>query len=301
MNQIWSFKYVLDFGFVESGGSRKMRRNKFTGSGGKSRPCIRDRPGKRNSAKRESDRPDYTTYRLSAAERRNCIAVYAVLDMVVSYLFFDTAAVFFLLAPGYFFFQKEYRDTLKRKRTGEMKREFLDGMQMTASSLQAGYSIENAFGEALKELRKIYGAESFIMQEFRFLAAQIDMNRNIEELLLDMGRRSGVEDIRSFAEIVETAKRTGGNLLGVIQNTVSCMRQRQETYEEIETCLAGKIMEQNVMNVVPVLILGYVRLTSPEFLRSMYGNITGIAVMSLCLIVYLAAVLWGKSMIQIEV
>jgi tight adherence protein B len=247
------------------------------------------------------DRPDYTTYRFSAAEQLKCIAVYGLFDGAVSYLFFDSAIAFLILAPGYFFFQREYRENLKKKRIRVMKREFLDGMQITASSLQAGYSIENAFRESLKELRKIYGNDSFIMNEFRFLTAQIEMNRNVEEVLLDLGRRSGVQDIRSFAEVVDTAKRTGGDLLAVIQNTVSCMKQRQETQDEIETCLSGKVMEQNVMNVVPILILAYVRLTSPEFLEVMYGNFTGTAIMAGCLAVYLVAVLWGKSMIQIEV
>jgi tight adherence protein B len=254
----------------------------------KGRACIRDRP-------------DYTVYRFSAAERLKCIAVYGVLDGLVSYLFFDTPIAFLILAPGYFIFQIECKASLKKKRVRVMKREFLDGMQITSSSLQAGYSIENAFRESLKELGKIYGKDSFIMSEFCFLTAQIEMNRNVEDLLMDLGRRSGIEDIRSFAEVVDTAKRTGGDLLAVIRNTVSCMKQRQETYDEIETCLSGKVMEQNVMNVVPVLILAYVRLTSPEFLEVMYGNFTGTAIMAICLAVYLAAILWGKSMIQIEV
>lgn len=265
------------------------------------RPCIRDRPQEQRREKKGSDRPDYTVYRFSAAELWKCILFYGLMDALISYLFFNTVTACFILLPGYFFFQKEYRNTLKRKRTGEMKREFLDGMQLTASSLQAGYSIENAFREAQKELQKIYGPESYIMQEFRFLTVQTEMNRNVEDLLMDMGKRSGIEDIISFAEVVETSKRTGGDLLGIIRNTVSCMRQRQETYDEIETCLSGKIMEQTIMNVVPVLILAYVRLTSPEFLEVMYGNLTGIVIMILCLVVYLTAVLWGKSMIRIEV
>lgn len=45
--------------------------------------------------------------------------------------------------------------------------------------------------------------------------------------------------------------------------------------QEIETCLSGKVMEQNIMSLVPVLILAYVKISSPEFLDGMYGNLTG--------------------------
>ena len=230
-----------------------------------------------------------------------CALLYAGLDAAVSYLFFNSFIIFLVLSPGFLLFQKEYRAGLKKKRADQMRREFLDGIQMTAASLQAGYSLENAFRESLKELRKIYSQDSFIMREFQLLSAQVAMNRNVEDLLADMGRRSGIDDIRSLGEVVETAKRAGGDLIMIFRNTITCMRQRQETIAEIETCLAGKVMEQNVMSMVPILILAYVRLTSPEFLESMYGNTVGITVMACCFAVYIAAVLWGRSIIQIEV
>ncbi len=172
---------------------------------------------------------------------------------------------------------------------------------MTAASLSAGYSIENAVREAWKELRRIYTEESFIIREFQLLVNQSEMNRSMEQLFMDLGKRSGVEDIQSFAEVFLTARRTGGDLLSVIRNTCSCIRQKQETLLEIETCLAGKVMEQNIMSAVPLLILGYIRLTSPEFLDGMYGNMTGSAVMAICLMVYAAAYAWGKSIVDIEV
>ncbi len=182
-----------------------------------------------------------------------------------------------------------------------MSRQFLDGIQMTAASLQAGYSIENAVKEAEKELGKVYREDSFIRREFQILAGQTDMGRSMEELFWDLGNRSGVEDIQSFGEVFATARRTGGDLLGIIKNTCSCIRQKQETLLEIETCLAGKVMEQNIMSAVPLLILGYIRLTSPEFLEGMYGNAAGTAVMTVCLLVYAAAYLWGRSIVEIEV
>ena len=127
------------------------------------------------------------------------------------------------------------------------------------------------------------------------------MSRNIEDLLMDLGRRSGVEDIISFAEVFLTAKRSGGDLLLIIRNTASCIRQKHETMQEIETCLSGKVMEQNIMSLVPVLILAYVKISSPEFLDGMYGNLTGTAVMTVCFAVYVIACLWGKRIVQIEV
>lgn len=206
-----------------------------------------------------------------------------------------------ILLPGMILFLKEMKKTLKKKRQQEMKRQFMDGMQMVTASLQAGYSIENCLREALKELMKVYEPDTFIIWEFRIMEAQIAMNRSVEELFMDLGYRCDIDDIKSFAEVFTTAKRSGGDLIAVIQNTVSCIRQKQETMQEIETCLSGKMMEQNIMSLIPLLILAYVKLTSPEFLEVMYGNLTGTAVMILCFLVYVLAYFWGRKIVRIEV
>ncbi|MDO5541483.1 MAG: hypothetical protein Q4F83_15690 [Eubacteriales bacterium] len=127
------------------------------------------------------------------------------------------------------------------------------------------------------------------------------MNRNLEELLSGLAYRSGLEDIQNFADIFAAAKRTGGNLIAIIRNTMQCIGQKEETRLEIETCLSAKKMEQNIMSLVPVLILVYIQMVSPGFMDSMYHNAAGIIIMSICLAVYGAAWYWGRKIVNIEV
>lgn len=240
-------------------------------------------------------------YRLCRKEKIRYTAVYLMLDAAVSYLFFESCIAFVLLLPGLVWFLREQQKTLQKMRMERIKRQFLDGIQMMSASLQAGYSAENAVREAIRELVKVYEPNDIIVREFRLISAQLAMSRSLEELFLDFGRRSAAEDIISFAEVLVTAKRSGGDLLAVIRNTVSCIRQKQETLQEIETSLSGKIMEQNIMSMIPILILAYIKLSSPEFLEIMYGNITGISVMAICFFVYVAAYFWGRKIVRIEV
>ncbi|MFR8547885.1 MAG: type II secretion system F family protein [Lachnospiraceae bacterium] len=249
----------------------------------------------------EEGRPDYRIYRLSASECVRFEAIYLLLDVAVSYLFFESALVFVLLLPGSVWFIRECSKMLQKRRAEQIKKQFMDGIQMMAASLQAGYSAENALRESIKELVKVYEPNAIIIREFRLISAQLSMSRSLEELFLDFGRRSAVDDIRSFAEVLLTAKRSGGDLLAVIRNTVFCIRQKQETLQEIETSLSGKIMEQNIMSMIPIFILAYIKLTSPGFLDVMYGNLTGTAVMTICFLVYVGAYFWGKRIVRIEV
>ena len=60
-------------------------------------------------------------------------------------------------------------------------------------------------------------------------------------------------------------------------------------------------MEQRVMVCIPLGIVMYLKLTSQGFVDVLYGNIIGIIVMTLCLIVYAAAVFISVKIVDIKV
>lgn len=245
--------------------------------------------------------PDYGSYDFSPREWAVYGGLYLGLDGVISCLFFSSLPVFFFLLPGCAVFFRDRKNILRKRRAQSMQSQFLTGMQLVCTSLQAGYAVENAFREAVSELEKIYGQEEFIVREFQYIVNQLSLNRTIEALLMDLGQRSHVEDIRNFGEVFCIAKRTGGDLMAVIRNTVSCIQQKQETKQEIDTSLAGKRMEQDMMSAIPLLILGYVRLTSPGFLDPMYETGVGMMVMAVCFAGYLLAYFWGRKIMGIQV
>ena len=123
----------------------------------------------------------------------------------------------------------------------------------------------------------------------------------IEGLLLDLGRRSHVDDVRNFAEVFQTAKRTGGDLMSIIRNTVSAIQSKNETRQEIEANITGKVSEQRIMCIVPLALIGYITITSPGFLDPCYHNPAGIFIMTISLIVYVIAFFIGKRIMHIEV
>lgn len=250
---------------------------------------------------KEHGLPDYGIYHFSRREWARYLFLYLVLDEVISYLFFRSPLAFCVLLPGCIVFFRDRERLLREQRAQRMQNQFLTGMQLVSTSIQAGYAVENAFREAALELEKIYRPEDFIVREFWYLVHQLTLNRSVEALLMDLGRRSHVEDIRNFGEVFSITKRTGGDLMAVIQNTVSCIQQKQETRQEIDTSLEGKRMEQDMMSAIPLFILGYVRLTSPGQLDVMYETGVGMAVMAVCFVLYLLAYFWGRKIMRIQV
>lgn len=243
---------------------------------------------------------DYRCYRLTGRERVKFAAEYLLLDGAVSVLFYRSWIAFVLFLPGVFWFLRMKKEEERKKRIRKLGGQFLTGMQAASNALSAGYSVENAFGEALTEMEKLFG-DDLIVREFSAIVTRLSLNRTLEELLADLAERSDEEDIRSFAEVFAVAKRSGGDLVAIIRNTVASIGQKEETRQEIQVCIAAKKLEQNVMSVVPLFILAYVGAASPGFLDGMYHTPEGIGVMSICLFLYLLAWRLGKHMVEIEV
>lgn len=244
---------------------------------------------------------DYTVYQFSGKEYLENICLFLLADGVISYLFYRSWIVFLLFLPLLKIFLRERQKAACKKRIQKLEEQFLMAMQAVITSLTAGYSVETAFEDALKELPLVYQENDMIVQEFRAIVSQLKMNQNLEELLQSLAVRSGIEDIRNFAEIFAISKRSGGNLIAIIRNTVQSISQKNETRKEIQVVLSAKKMEQNMMSLIPCLILFYVQTVSPGFLDGMYHNAAGILIMTASLGIYGAAVLWGRKIVNIEV
>lgn len=243
---------------------------------------------------------DYKVYQITKKEMFRYAAVYILADVLISLLFYRSVLAAVVFLPGICFFFREVRRELAKKRRKQLERGFLVGMRCVSTALTAGYSVENAFTQAYEELQKLY-SEKNRLQEFCRIRVGILLNRTMEELLSDLAQRSGVEDIEIFSEVFETARRTGGDLIAIIRSTTASVSQKEETRQEIEICLSAKKMEQNIMSLIPCLLIAYVGLASPGFLDVMYQNPAGIAVMSICLGVYVFAFLMGRKIVAIEI
>lgn len=172
---------------------------------------------------------------------------------------------------------------------------------MLSSFLSAGYSLENGLALSIKELEVLYGRRQMITEEFWILSDGIRMNRPAEELFMDFGRRSGLEDVDNFAQVLSAAKRSGGELVEIIRQTAGIIRDKVQVKEEIHTMLASRIFEQKIMNLIPFLIVIYIDLTSPGFFSVMYGTWMGRGVMTMCLAAYGGALVMAGKILDIEV
>lgn len=138
-----------------------------------------------------------------------------------------------------------------------------------------------------------------ITEEFSYMEAGVRMNRPLELLLADMGRRSGIQDVDQFARVFAAAKRSGGELTDIISQTAGIIRDKIQVQEEIHTLTAARVFEQKIMNGIPFGIILYIDFTSPGFFHVMYETWLGRIFMTACLGIYVGAVFLAKKILDI--
>ena len=217
---------------------------------------------------------------------------------LVSYLFYHSLLAMVLVIPFYPVFLRMKAQVLLQKQKSMLQEQFKEAICALATALGAGYSIENAWKEARKEVEKLFGEHALIVQELNHMLAHLELNVSLEELLSDFALRSGLEDVGSFCQVFLFAKRSGGDFIGIIHATANRISRKVDLQREIITDLAARRFESRVMNIVPMFMLLYLNLTSPGYFDLLYGNLSGVIIMSLCLLFYLLAYVWSERMLQ---
>lgn len=244
---------------------------------------------------------DYTVFRYGKRDWLTNAMIGAAGSSFILYLFYQNLWVSLIgsLLGGFFYLQYRRNILAERKRWALMV-EFKDAMDSMVSALVAGYSMENAVSEAYHDLLLLYGQETPMLQELGYIRRKLALHQPLDTLLLDLGRRSGVEDMVTFAQIYATARRSGGNLVKVMRRTAENIGEKMEMQREIQTMVAGKKMESTCMMVIPLLIIVYLQVCSPGFLDPVYQGLQGRLFMTAALVVYAAAVLWSRMIMRIK-
>lgn len=221
--------------------------------------------------------------------------------VLVSYTFYRTPLIAIILLPLVVIFPFFIKNELAKKRKNKLLIEFKEMINILMSYLDAGYSIDNALIATKKDIDKLYKKESLIGNELAYICKYIAINKPVEIPLKDFAYRSGIDDIVDFSETFILAKKSGGALHKIINNTIKTIRDKIQISMDIQSKTSQKKFEQKIMNIIPFLIIIYLNLTSKGFLDPMYNSIIGKIIMTILLILYIFAYKLSEHILNIEV
>lgn len=192
-----------------------------------------------------------------------------------------------------------FRKMLFNRRKKKLKKQFMDLMDCLATSLSAGNTVTDSFRNAKADLLNQYNDEDMIIIEVNEIIVGIDNGYSIEQMLLAFGERSGNEDILNFSNIMGNCFRMGGDFKNVVVKTRDIIASKIEVENEIATKISSNKMQLNVMTVMPILVVGLMKLMNPTFAGNL-AKPSGVLVTTLAIGIFVLAYFWGQKIIDVK-
>ena len=99
---------------------------------------------------------DYNKYKAEGMERLQMYGKAIGIIVMIGLLFYKSIVAILLFLPFSVWLVKYQEKQRMKDRKWEFNQQFKQGLLAISSSLNAGYSVENAFGEAVKDLELVY-------------------------------------------------------------------------------------------------------------------------------------------------
>ncbi len=227
---------------------------------------------------------NYSLYQLSTGERLMALVIPGSLFFCIGWVFYNHVAISLVLALNALFYPQIRCKELIRKRKEQLQIQFKNALYSLSSSLGAGRSVENSFREAVNDLKMLYpDPQTYITKEFQVINLKVENGESIEMAIDDFSKRAQLEDIRNFADVFITCKRTGGSIVEVIRRTSHIIGEKLEIKQEIHVMVAQKRFESKILGVIPFFIVALLSFGSADYMEPLYHNV-GMFVMTISLI-----------------
>ena len=190
---------------------------------------------------------------------------------------------------------KQIRD--KNART--LNSQFRDFLEAFNTSIGAGKNVVDSFHAVYDDMRIQFEEDAFIVKELEVILSGMANNFDVEDLMEDLGNRSGNDDIVSFANVFRISYRKGGNLKDTINATHSILSDKMEIKEEIETMVSASKMEQTVMIFMPVALIGIMKSMSPDFAAN-FATPAGVASTTIAIGLFIVSYFVGRKILNIK-
>lgn len=193
-----------------------------------------------------------------------------------------------------------YKESKISKRKNKLRLQFIDLLDSLSTSISSGKNVPSSFIAAKEDLLLQYDEDAYVVKETQNIIVGIDNNIPVEDLLIDFGNRSGIDDITNFGYVFQTVYRKGGNIKDTILSCHDLLREKIEIELTISTKIASAKNEQNIMLIMPVALVAMLKMMGSDFAEN-FASPTGIISTTIAVILFIVAFFVGRRLSDIEV
>jgi tight adherence protein C len=148
-----------------------------------------------------------------------------------------------------------------------------DALDLMVVCVEAGLGLDQAMRKVSEEMKKTYVV---IAEEFGLCNLQLQMGRPRNEVLHELGARTGVDDLKALAAILIQADKFGSSVAQALRVQSDSMRtRRRQMAEEKAAKTAVKLIFPLVLFIFPAIFIVLVGPAAITMINEMFPAMSG--------------------------
>jgi tight adherence protein B len=182
-----------------------------------------------------------------------------------------------------------------RRRRALFAEQLPDNLQIVASTMRTGQSFVGALAMLSEQ------APEPSRTEFRRVAADEQLGMPLDEALDALTQRMRNRDLDQLAVVATIQRETGGNAAEAIDRIVETVRSKDAVRRMVSALTAQGRMVRWVLTILPVALLFILTAVNPDYMRPLFTEGWGRALLALGACLVTAGSLWIKRIVEIEI
>ncbi len=148
-----------------------------------------------------------------------------------------------------------------------------DALDLMVVCVEAGLGLDQAMRKVSEEMKKTYHV---IAEEFSLCNLQLQMGRARNDVLHDLGARTGVDDLKALAAILIQADKFGSSVAQALRVQSDSMRtRRRQLAEEKAAKTAVKLIFPLVLFIFPAIFIVLVGPAAITMINELFPSMNG--------------------------
>jgi tight adherence protein B len=170
-----------------------------------------------------------------------------------------------------------------------------DTLQLIAGSLSVGHSLPQAMDAVVREDLVP------ISVEFNRALIESRLGMPVEEALDGIGIRMASKDFSWIVMAIKIQREVGGNLAEILTTVAATIRERERIRRQVQGLSAEGRLSAWILGIIPPLLGTYLILVRPSYVKPLFTDPIGIALLVLMVFLMVIGVFWLSRLVKVEV
>ena len=184
---------------------------------------------------------------------------------------------------------------LVSRRVAAIERQVEPWINTVANALRASPSLGDAIASSATLLQPP------MSQELDVLVKEYELGTPLDEALENLSERVGTRTLSATVQALKIARRSGGNLTELLQNSAESLREFARLEGVVRTKTAEGKAQVFVIGVIPLPMVLSINWLDPGFFEPLLHSLLGQLVISIALVLWLAAVLLARKILDVDI